>query len=578
MLRPVVSPTRTEKGSQPVPTEIIADIDRLQTRVAIMRDGRLLELKYETEEDVVGNIYLGKVTDVIPGLDAAFVNCGIERNVFLHVSDALLEEPPRGPRRGQNLPRIQDVVKAGEEFLVQVTKGPLELKGARATRRLSLPGRYMVLTTGGGKVGVSKKIEDEAERKRLRDLAAKVRDPAFGVIVRTRAEDATQEQLEADVRFLVKVWRAIENRARGAKAPALIHEDVGLVFEMVRDVFSADVDHFVLSTKVAYDQVLNLLNNTAPHLRDRVELYRGHQPIFEHYGVEKEIDRALQLKVGLPHGGGLVVDTTEALTTVDVNSGKFTGAGSLEQTVLTTNLEACEEVARQLRLRDIGGIIVIDFIDMDKPAHRKQVMTALRKAFANDRMRTRIMHLTRLGLVEMTRKRTGESLRDRMQVRCPCCGQGRILAPETVAHRTRNEMRVQSPKHAGQAIHVLLDPLSALAAVGPHGSEGEALEQELGVPVYVRATHAIHPESYYVTFGDPAQFEKEYQRHKVGQILEIAPDQAVVSAEPGFLLALVDGCLLEVPELSVKLDKPIKVRLTRADHSYLRGTPASQKR
>jgi ribonuclease G len=544
-----------------------------------MEGGRLLELKHETEEDVVGNIYLAKVTDVVPGLDACFVHAGIERNAFLHVSDAMPEEPPRGDRRAGKLPRIQDVVSSGDEFLVQVTKGPLDTKGARATRHISLPGRYLVLTTDGDKVGVSKKIEDDPERKRLREMVGKLRPEGFGLIVRTRAEGARQEDFEHDIRFLTKVWRSLENKAKQSKAPALIHNDVSLVFAVVRDVLTADFDKFIVDDKVTYDQVLNLLQQTAPHLRKKVEFYRGPEPIFDHYNVEQEIERALNSKVLLQHGGHLNIETTVALTTIDVNSGKFTGTSSLSETVLKTNLDACAEVARQLRLRDIGGIIVIDFIDMDKPNHRKQVTAALRTAFAEDRMRTRIMHITRLGLVEMTRKRTGESLLARLQTKCPCCaGSGHILAPETVAQRAINTLRARVAKEKAQAAHILADPQCILALIGEHGEEVEALQKELGIPIYARATYETHPEDCILTLGEPEAFEKQYGNHKVGEIIEVKPSDAL-PGQHGALLALVEGWVVEIPEFSSKIEKVSKVRLTRVENSYMRGTPAkAQKR
>ncbi len=556
-----------------MPVTIIANVDRRQTRVAIMEGSRLLELKHETEEDVVGNIYLGRVTDVVPGLDACFVDVGIEKNAFMHVSDALPEQP-RGPHRRTAVARIADVVKRGDEFLVQVSKGPLDTKGARATRHISLAGRYLVLTTDGDRVGVSKKIEDEEERKRLRDIATKLRPEGFGLIVRTRAEGAHPDDFDRDIRFLTKVWKSLEAKARQSKAPALIHADISLVFAVVRDIFSADVDRLIIDDRPTYDQVLNLLQTTAPDLRDRVELYRGDKPIFEHFGVEQEIERALQSKVPLAHGGHLNIESTVALTTIDVNTGKFTGAGSLEETVFQTNLDACHEVARQLRLRDIGGIIVIDFIDMDKPKHRKEVTAALRSAFADDRMRTRIMHLTRLGLIEMTRKRTGESLVAKLQTKCPCCGgSGRILAPETVAQRAINTARSSLVRQPSQAVHFLADPDCILALIGPHGTDAEALEAELGVPVYARATYETHPELCQVTLGDPAEFAQAYVQRQVGEILEVTPEQTL-AGQHGGMLALVDGCVLEVPEVSSRLEAPVKIRLTRVENSYLRGTPA----
>lgn len=571
------SPARAAQARLDMSLDIYANVDRLQTRVAIMQGGKLLELKYEGDEDVVGNIYLCKVTDVVPGLDACFVDCGIERNAFLHVSDAMPEEPPRGAKHSGNLPRIQDVVKPKDTFLVQVTKGPLETKGARATRHISLPGRYLVLTTQGDKVGVSKKIENDAERKRLRDMAAKLRPEGFGLIVRTRAEDARQEDFEHDIRFLTKVWRSIETKARQTKAPALIHADVSLVFEVVRDILTDEADSFWIDDKVVYDQVLNLLDTTAPQLRGKVKLYREPEPIFTHFGVDAEIDRALQSKIMLPHGGHLNLEGTTALTTIDVNTGKFTGASSLEKTVLLTNLDACAEIARQLRLRDIGGIIVIDFIDMDKPQHRKQVMAALRDAFAADRMRTRIMHITKLGLVEMTRKRTGVSLTERLLTACPCCGgSGKIHSAETVAMRARNEIRQLVLQHPGRAVHVVMDPQCTLAFIGQHGSEVEALEKELGVPVYARATREIHPEAYEVELGDPGEYQRVFLPFEGEQVVEVEPWQ-VVRGSHGGLLALVEGTILEVPELPSTLEKAVQIRLTKIEDSYLRGSPLGRK-
>ena len=556
-----------------MPVTIVANIDRRQTRVALMEGSRLLELKHETEEDVVGNIYLGKVTDVIPGLDACFINVGIEKNAFLHVSDAIPDQP-RGPHRRTAVARVADVVKSGQEFLVQVSKGPVDTKGARATRHISLAGRYLVLTTDGDKVGVSKKIEDDHERRRLRDIAAKLRPDGFGLIVRTRAEGAHPDDFDRDIKFLTKVWKALEAKAAQSKAPALIHADISLVFAVVRDIFNADVDRMVIDDKLTYDQVLNLLQTTAPELRDRVEFYRGDKPIFEHFGVEQEIDRAIQSKVPLAHGGHLNIETTIALTTIDVNSGKFTGAGNLEETVFQTNLDACQEVARQLRLRDIGGIIVIDFIDMDKPRHRKEVTAALRSAFAEDRMRTRIMHLTRLGLIEMTRKRTGESLVGKLQTKCPCCsGSGQILAPETVAQRAINSARSSLVHNPGKAVLFLADPDCTLALLGPHGSDAEALEEELGVPVFARATYETHPEVCTITLGDPAEFTQTYRPFQVGDLVEVTPGDTL-AGQHGAMLALVQGCVLEVPEIASRLEGAVKIRLTRVDSSYLRGTPA----
>ncbi len=559
-------------------TDIIVDVNPRETRVAIVEDGQLAEYKVEREQEVVGNVYMGRVENVVRGLDAAFVDVGIDRNVFLHVSDALTEEPTRHQMRHKmgSLPPIGEVVKKDQEIMVQVTKGPMELKGARATRRISLPSRYLVLVADGrNKVGVSRKIEDEQERRRLRDLAQKVKPEGFSVIVRTRTESASLTEFEDDIKFLMKIWRSIQNRQKHTKAPALIYEDTSLVYGVFRDIFDAEINSFVVNEKMAYDRILNLCDNVAPHLRKKVELYRGDEPITVHYGIHQEIERALRPKVWLPHGGHIVIEQTEALTTIDVNSGKFVAAKSLEDTVLRTNLEAADEIARQLRLRDIGGIIVIDFIDMDNSRHRRRVAKTLREAFATDRMKTRILHITRLGLVEMTRKRTSRSLARQMQVACPCCeGRGRILSAETMATRIQDELRAARSDNDHEAYLIWADPAVVLTLIGPHGEYIEQLEEAAGAKLYVRSTYDIHPERYEIISGSDRKFRSEHLPHSVGQVIQIHPDD-VISVPSVSLVAAVNGYAIEIPEASPKVEQALKVRLTKVERSYAHATPVS---
>ena len=561
-------------------TDIIVNVAGPRTRVAIMQDGQMAELLLESEERVVGNIYLGRVENVVPGLDAAFMDCGIERNVFLHVSDAMETEPSRAQmrRKMESFPPIKEVVKAGDEFLVQVTKGPVDAKGARATRRLALPSRNLVLMADGrGKVGVSKKIEEAEERARLRDLANKTKPEGFGMIVRTRAEGAERKEFEADVKFLMKLWRSIQSKAKQEKAPALVYEDLSLVFEVLRDVFDPNVRNFVVDDKVTYDKVLNLLNTLAPELRPRVKLYRDNEPIFAHYGVEAEIERALRRKVWLPKGGYIAIDSTEALTAIDVNTGKFTSTKRLEDTVLRTNLEAATEIARQLRLRDIGGIIVIDFIDMDNPRHRRQVTAALKTALEADRMRTRIMHLTRLGLIEMTRKRTGQSLTRQMQVACPCCeGTGRIHSPETVATRLAEALRQASIENAGKALLVVANPQVTLLHIGPQGSAAAETEARLGCNIYFRADPDMHPESYEIKADTDRNLKKAHLTLRKGQKLALTDDDILPMPSDG-IMALREGYLIEVPEAPPGAERPVQVRLGDIGRSYTMATPLGKK-
>jgi ribonuclease G len=561
-------------------TQIIINVKSTETRVAIMQDGRLAELMIEREKAVVGNVYLGRVENVVPGLDAAFVDCGIDKNVFLHVSDALEEEPSRAAmrRKMDSFPPIKEVVKKGQEFLVQVTKGPVELKGARATRRISLPSRHLVLMSDGrGKVGISKKIDENDERSRLREIAEKIRPEGFGMIVRTAARGATQHELEGDVKFLMKLWRSIQGKTKQVKAPALVYEDLTLVFEVLRDIFSPNMQKLVVDEKITYDKILNIVDNIAPELRSLVELYRGKEPIFHAFGVESEIDKALRAKVWLKHGGHLDIEQTEALTAIDVNSGRFT-SGSLQDTVLHTNLEAADEIARQLRLRDIGGIIVIDFIDMDNPHHRERVTQALRNAFAPDRMRTRIMHITKLGLVEMTRKRRGESLMQQMLAPCPCCGgRGKVLSPNTIAANIAAQLWQTITDDNSPAFLVAAEPNVALALIGPEGAGVEHVEQRLGREIHVRTAPQTHPEHFEITPGTSKKIKGTNPVPRVGQILQLKPEDYLL-VDGSHLYAHVKGFIIAIPDLSPNHEEAAKVRVTEVQRSWGRATLADAKK
>jgi len=560
--------------------KIVVNVSRRETRVAMLEDGRLAELKLERERDVLGNVYTGTVENVVSGLDAAFVECGLDRNVFLHVSDAVLEEPTRQMlrRKMDSFPPIAEVLQPGQELLVQVTKGSVGSKGPRATRRISLPGRYLVLMVqGGNKVGVSRKIADEAERERLRDLGEKVKPEGMGIIIRTRAEGVGRTELQHDVTFLTRLWSSIQRRAKRTPAPAVIHEDLSLVFEIIRDVFSAEVEELVVDDAEIHAKVQNLVGSIAPELKARVKLYEGTKPLFVELDIEKQIERSLRPRVWLPQGGHIHIDQTEALTAIDVNSGKFTGARSLTDTVLRTNLQAVEEVVRQVRVRDIGGIIVVDFIDMDNPRHRREVMAKLKEEMKKDRVRTRVVHLTPLGLVEMTRKRTGDPLNAQLQSSCPCCeGRGRITSVETLAIRIEERLRELAAKDGARDFRVTCSPGACLQLLGVDGSEIGLLEEELGRRIHVRCSSSIHPERFVVHTGAPDGLTKDGLPFTPGEVITIEPSQALDITSEG-LLASVDGCLVHVPDESHTIDQPCEVRLVEVTRSYVRGTLAAGK-
>lgn len=430
-------------------TEIIINVATNETRIAILEEGRLVELLVERpeKERTVGDIHKGMVTDVLPGMQAAFVDVGVGKSAFLHASDvvnttgeysALLDvasdEEEKTPSEEKRPVSIEQLLQQGQEVLVQITKEPIGTKGPRVTTQISLPGRFLVLVPKQDRIGVSRKIENRAERKRLRKLASQIKPEGAGLIVRTVAEGEGEKEFRSDIKNLVRLWKNIEKKAAKAKAPALIHEDMGITSSIIRDLFAPDVGSLIIDSKREYKKIIPYLSSVSPGLKERVKLYQESTPIFDAYGIEKEIDKALDRKVWLKGGGYIVIDHTEALVTVDINTGKYVGKEDLQKTILKTNLEAAREIARQLRLRDIGGLIVIDFIDMDDPASKTMVFNELRAALKRDRAKSSVSSISDFGLVEMTRQRVRPSLFHTFSEPCPVCeGSGRVLSPETVA-------------------------------------------------------------------------------------------------------------------------------------------------
>jgi ribonuclease G len=408
--------------------QVLISRDHLETRVALLEDGRPAEMYLErpNRQSLVGNVYKGRVENVLPGMDAAFVDIGLDRNGFLSVGEVVAPEAGRG--RGR---KIADLLKPGTELLVQVTRDPMGGKGPRLTMEVGIPGRYVVYFPAGGGSGVSRRLDD-AERERLRGISREVSPETGGVIVRTAAEGAGTEAIERDLRFLQRVWAGAERRATAASAPALVYAEAELALRSVRDLLSPDFSAVLVDDEKLHRRLSSYLKAVAPDLRDRVQHYDGVTPLFERYDLDRELERALARRVSLPSGGYIVVDHTEAMTVIDVNTGRYVGRRQLEDTTLKTNLEACKEVVRQLRLRDIGGIIVIDFIDMSAKTNREVVLAALEAEFATDRTKTYVVDISPLGLVEMTRQNVTQGLREIVTTTCPVCkGQGRVISEES---------------------------------------------------------------------------------------------------------------------------------------------------
>ncbi len=523
--------------------EILASVDPFEVRVAVLEDGVLSGILVERGEPLAGNIYKGRVASVLPGMEAAFVDIGLERNAFLPLSDIRSEriggeelEDPIG--RG----RITERLRVGQEILLQVTKEPRGSKGARATTYVALPGHYVVLMPTVSGVGVSRRIDNEHERKRLRGLAERLRPPRaargerMGLIVRTAAEGVGEPDLADDVRFLAQVWEGVTDRARTARAPALLYQDLGLVGRVVRDLFTGNVDRFIVDSASELERIRVVLAGIPGELLERLQLHAGARPLFEAYGVEREIERALHRKVWLRSGGYLVFDRTEAATMIDVNTGKYVGKTDQPSTILRTNLEAAEEVARQLRLRDIGGIILVDFIDMESEKHRRRVVAALQEAVKADRTKTHIIDLTALGLVELTRKRVYQNLDEIMRIPCPYCeGRGRVLSPQSVAVRVRREVTRLARTTRGRCLVAQVHPEVA-AVLGEDAGWTDAVSRETGKTILVRARPGVHLERVNVLASDSVEAaEREAasaQNGKGGALVWLEPMRGEILGQP----------------------------------------------
>ena len=493
--------------------EILISGTARETRVAILEDDRLVELLVDRPDArrMVGDIYLGTVEAVLPGIQAAFVNIGAEKSAFLHASDLIEaddEDEPSdhdddngngggsGVANGstrtarRRLPNIADELKRGEARIVQVIKEPISTKGPRVTAQISLAGRFLVYMPFASKVGVSRKIENREQRAKLREMVSKLvpqEAGAGGWIIRTVAEDLTEQSCKREIEHLYGLWKKIKRKSGSVRAPALLQRETSLTRGIIRDVFSDKVDSLLMDSKVLHTEVVQYLKQIDPDLLDRVKLYQAETPLFDEYDIEAEIRSLFKPRVELPTGGYLIIQPTEALTSIDVNTGRYTGKKDPESTILKTNVEAAREVARQLRLRDIGGIIVVDFIDMDSRGNRDKVLPELRAHLGRDRARTKAFAVSELGLIEMTRQRVRPSLWQSMTAECPTChGTGRVFRPEVVVRRMERSLKRAGADHKERQLAVRLHPDVALYLVEQEPNFLRQLEKQTGLELEVR--------------------------------------------------------------------------------------------
>jgi ribonuclease G len=494
-----------------------------EARVALMEDGTIVELFIERAgaSDSTGNIYKGRVQRVLPGMQAAFVDIGLNQAAFIYVNDihtdnaemaSLFGEEVDDENKGRQVLdskatpanengrsdiNILDLITEGQEMLVQVAKSPIGTKGARITSHISLPGRFLVLMPTSSHLGVSRRIDDESERARLKQIVAQLRSDNQGYIVRTAAEGVGEDKIAQEMDFLKNLWVGIQRKFKTAPAPALIHKELDVRLRAVRDLLLHDAEKLIIDSRSGYQSILSFLDTFMPSLKSTVELYEGKEPILDAFNLEGDITRALKKKVWLKSGGYIVIEHTEALVAIDVNTGRYVGKHNLEETILKTNLEAVKEIAYQIRLRDIGGIIIIDFIDMEKKSNQEKVFNALHEAFLKDRSKTHILPMSDMGLIQMTRKRIRKPLTRQLCEPCFYCeGEGYLLSGQSICYSIHREILRQAADMAGQGFTLKVSPQIADLLLGEENNLITSLEQGLGTQITIYPDRRFHLEEF----------------------------------------------------------------------------------
>jgi ribonuclease G len=567
-----VSERTAHPGDTNLSTDLLISSDPWENRVAILEDGKLSEYYIERDERVIGSIYKGKVQNVLPGMGASFVDIGLGRNAFLYVDD--INKTPlnigdvevTGARTGWT---INEKVSKGDDVLVQIVKEPRGLKGARVSTNISLPGRYLILMPTGKYSGVSRKIESADERNRLKGVMKAIRPEGMATVVRTAAGGVSNAELIADLGVLIRMWHGILENYKSAPTPSLLHKDMNLVYKAARDFITPEVQNVWIDDADEAERVRDFMRLLGPQYVERIKPYPGGAKLFADFKIDEEVAKLMKPTVKTPSGGSIVIESTEALTVIDVNSGKFTGGKNLDDTIVKTNIEAAAEIARQVRLRDIGGIIVCDFIDMSSENDRNKVLKTLEDGLRKDRTRSTIQSFSPLGLLEFTRKRVGKDLAGQLRAACPTCsGLGSVMSPESVTIETFREIAHHQNGHAAH-VHVAASPTVAAQIEFWYDNELETLKERVGKPIDVRVDPAVHPERPLVTWDDgmpelpPIRVGDEYDVELLGTRLPTATSAA----------AVVNGRLIEVENAANAAGNLIKVRILDVDGTEILAEP-----
>ncbi len=507
--------------------ELVINARPHETRVALVEDGIVVELhvKRGPKQELVGNIYLGRVIRVLPGMQAAFVDIGIGKSAFLYVTDVyddlhyweqiMLQEgyeensletatPLRVRLSNSSDINIDDLLQEGQDILVQVSKEPLGTKGARLTSHITLPGRHLVFMPTVDHIGISRRIENEKERTRLKGIMQELRPPSTGFIVRTVSESAPKEKLKSEMEFLTRLWSNIQKRKETSSAPSLLHKELTITLRAVRDLFTKEIDRLVIDSMEEYKSIMEFIEIFAPNLRYSIELCEDRKPIFDAYGIEMEINRTLDKKIWLKSGGYIVIESTEALTAIDVNTGGYVGKRNLEETIVKTNLEAVKEIAYQIRLRNIGGLIVIDFIDMNREADRERVFLTLKEALERDRTKTTILKMSELGLIEMTRKRTRENINLFLTESCLYCeGRGRLKSTTTICYDIFRDLERESVSGEEGKLYLLVNPEIEKVLKEEERYSIMELEKKINRRIIIIGRDDFHLEQHKISLQSP---------------------------------------------------------------------------